>query len=212
MAITTYAQLQTAIAGWLHRDDLTTTIPDFITLAEARLNDMLLLKNMETESTLTGVVSQNYVALPTGFVSPICLWIIVDGERLKLDPALPQELPYDTSATQPKYWAIDGENIRFDCPLGSAYSIPLRYIKASNLSDSNTTNALLTKRPDIYLSGAIVEAARYMRSVDLFNTWEPKFVQATNELKAADSRNRSIVPLRTDVPITTRRANIFRGE
>lgn len=212
MAITTYAQLQTAIAGWLHRDDLTTTIPDFITLCEARLNDKLILRDMETESTLTGVVSRNYIALPTGFVSPIALWIIIDSERLKLDPASPQELPYDTTNSQPKFWAIDGANVRFDCPLGSAYSVPFRYVKASNLSESNTTNYLLTKRPDVYLSGCLAEAARYTRDSDLFNTWEPKFTQAMNEIKAADNRARAIVPLRTDVPMSTMRPNIFRGE
>jgi len=34
--ITTYAELQTSIATWLVRDDLTAIIPDFITLAESK--------------------------------------------------------------------------------------------------------------------------------------------------------------------------------
>ena len=38
MAITTYAELQTAVASWLDRDDRTSEIPDFITLAEATFN------------------------------------------------------------------------------------------------------------------------------------------------------------------------------
>jgi hypothetical protein len=212
MAITTFTELKAAVASWANRTDLTSQLDDFVTLAEARLNDMLLLKNMEADETLTLSIGVNFVALPTGFVSPIALWIIVDGVRVKLSPALPQELPYDTDSTQPKYWAIDGANIRFDCPAGAAYSARLRCIKQSNLGASVATNYLLTKRPDIYLAGCMVEVARFTNDAELFNSWEPKFLKACAELKASDNRNRAIVPLRTDIPITSHRANIIRGD
>ena len=38
MAITTYAELKSSIANWLNRDDLTSVIPDFISLTEAGIN------------------------------------------------------------------------------------------------------------------------------------------------------------------------------
>ena len=38
MAIGTYAELKTAIANFLARDDLTDRIPEFISLAEARMS------------------------------------------------------------------------------------------------------------------------------------------------------------------------------
>jgi len=38
MAIGTYAELQTAVANWLDRSDLTDRIQEFIDLAEARIN------------------------------------------------------------------------------------------------------------------------------------------------------------------------------
>jgi hypothetical protein len=41
MAIGTYSELQTAVANWLGRDDLTDRIPEFIDLAEARLSRAL---------------------------------------------------------------------------------------------------------------------------------------------------------------------------
>ena len=37
MAITTYAELQSAVADFLNRDDLTSVIPTFIDLAEAQM-------------------------------------------------------------------------------------------------------------------------------------------------------------------------------
>jgi hypothetical protein len=38
MAINNYTELVAAIAEWLARDDLTARIPDFVTLAEAKIN------------------------------------------------------------------------------------------------------------------------------------------------------------------------------
>ena len=38
MSIGNYAELQTAIANFMARSDLTSQIPDFITMAEARMS------------------------------------------------------------------------------------------------------------------------------------------------------------------------------
>jgi hypothetical protein len=40
MGITNYSELQTAVAKWLHRTDLTAQLPDFITIAENKLNNL----------------------------------------------------------------------------------------------------------------------------------------------------------------------------
>ena len=41
MAISTYTELQTAVANWLDRDDMSARIPEFISLTEARFNRIL---------------------------------------------------------------------------------------------------------------------------------------------------------------------------
>ena len=53
MAIGTYAELQTAVANWLDRGDLTDRIQEFIDFAEARINRNLRLRLMETAATGT---------------------------------------------------------------------------------------------------------------------------------------------------------------
>lgn len=212
MAISTWTELKAAVASWSHRSDLTTIIPDCITLAEARMNDMLVLKNMESDEPLTLTLNQNYVTLPTGFVSPLAFWLVVTSERLPLQMVLPQALPYYSTAAQPSFWAVDATNVRFECPADSAYSAYLRCIKQSNLGASVATNYLLTKRPDVYLAGSMVEVAKYLRNPALLATWEPKFLQACDEVKASDSRNRGTVPLRTDIPAARQRGNILRGD
>ena len=53
MAITNYTELQSALADYLIRSDLTARIPDFIALCEGRLNRTLRVRDMETSFGIT---------------------------------------------------------------------------------------------------------------------------------------------------------------
>lgn len=210
MAITTYTELKAAVASWLHRSDMTATIVDCVTLCESELQDRLLLKNMEVEDTLTLTLNQNYVALPSGFISPIALWLVISSERILLDPATPEELQYASNSSIPRYWAIDGANIRFDCPANSAYTAYLRCIKQTSVVSG--TNYLLTKRPDVYLFGTLKQCAIFTKQDNDLARYSGLFEQAIAGLKASESRNRAIAPLRTDIHLPRRSGNILRGD
>ena len=77
MAITTYAELQAAAANWLVRGDLTARIPEFITLAEARLNRVLRARLAEVEASLTTTPGARTLALPSGFSEPLAVWMVL---------------------------------------------------------------------------------------------------------------------------------------
>jgi hypothetical protein len=215
--ITTYATLQSAVAGMIHRASsatITDNVPLFIQLCEADLNDRLLLKDMESDEPLTLTTSQNYVALPTGFVSPIAFWLVVDGQREPLDFVLPQQLPYDTDDNQPQFVAVDGANLRFDCPADSGYSAFLRCIKKSNLSVSTTTNALLLKRPDVYLFGTLHQVSLFTKDDNEAQKYFAKYENAISGLKSAEARARNMVPMRVDPALAGRGGdgfNVFNG-
>ena len=77
MAINTYATLQTAVANWLDRSDLTDRIPEFIALAEARMNRNLrlaLMLNVD-QTTLGGattlVAGTRDYDLPSGYLQMV---------------------------------------------------------------------------------------------------------------------------------------------
>jgi hypothetical protein len=212
--ISSYATLQSAAAGMIHRGSdatITANLPLFIQLCEAELFDELLLKDAETESTLTLTTDVNYVALPATYVSPIALWLIVSTQRVKLESVLPQELPYDTSSSQPRLWAIDGVNIRFDCPAQEGYTAKFRHIATSRLSVSNTSNYLLLKRPDVYLYGTLKQVALFTKDMADLQKYSQLYESAKASLKRAESRNRSHVPLRTDIGVRGR-TNILIGD
>ena len=69
MALDTYANLKTAIADFLNRDDLTSSIDDFIDLAEAQMNREV--RHWDMEKRATAVLNTQYTALPNDFVEPI---------------------------------------------------------------------------------------------------------------------------------------------
>ncbi len=68
MSFTTYAELQTTIAEYLARSDLTTQIPDFIRLAEVRLRRDLRIRQMLTSTSLTCTSGTATVNIPSDFL------------------------------------------------------------------------------------------------------------------------------------------------
>ena len=67
MTIQTYSDLQTAIASWIARADLSSNIPDFIALFESVANRRLRLRQQESAATLTP--SSGVAALPADYLA-----------------------------------------------------------------------------------------------------------------------------------------------
>ncbi len=164
MAIANYSDLKTKVASWGRRAGNATfvaEVPDIITLAEGRLNREL--PAVETDTTLTGVLNNRRIDISAvSMVEPIALFIAAIGMderevRFKADGTF----PYLTTSGRPSFAAIDGTNIDFDRPLDAAYPFRFRYRQKFNLSDSATTNWLLTNHPDIYLAACLMWGAGY---------------------------------------------------
>lgn len=208
MALTTFSELKASVADFLNRTDLTTTIPDFIALAEADINSHFDLRTVESDQALTSVTNSRFIALPTGFREPQNLWInwtYGRGDPLRF--MAPELLVTSTTPGIPLLWSIDGSNIAFERPAGSAYSLTLRMIGGVTLSDANPTNLVLTNYPNVYLYGALKEAAPYLRDVEGAGLWEAKYQDAIMKAKAKEGREKSLVTLSTEPGALTFRGN-----
>ena len=159
MAITNYTNLQTEIANWLHRDDLTAEIVDFIALCESTLQ--VRCKLLEFEATATVTITAGVGTLPTGFVGMRSIY---------WNDSLSQPLQYITPEQfdamrswgdgDTYFYTISGSTIRTsNTETGSA--IMTYYARFVPLSGSNATNAILTNFPDAYLYGSLVQAFIY---------------------------------------------------
>lgn len=200
MALATYADLKSAVASWLNRTDLTSQIPDFITLAESRLNRELRLRVMEVEASLSIAAAGTSVALPEGFLEPIGLWSLESSERRALRYLASVQLGEAVSAGTVFGWTITGPDIVLERPTSPALSLILRYLESFTLSDAEPTNWLLTNRPDAYLFATLVEAAPFLRDNDALGIWDARVTRALTEINAKESRSRSLTTLTPDLP------------
>ncbi|WP_372785023.1 hypothetical protein [Phenylobacterium sp.] len=200
MAITTYAELQAAAANWLVRGDLTQRIPEFITLAEVRLNRVLRARLAETEAALSATTGARSIPLPNGFAEPLALWIVIGGERRALRFIEPSLLGASSLRGEPCSWSIDGASLAFDRPCDQAYDLVLRMLAKFALSDAAPTNGLLADYPDAYLFATLCEAGPFLRDAELAGAYEARLERSIAEINTKDARVRAARTLVTEIP------------
>lgn len=204
MALANYGDLQSAVAGWLNRTDLTARIPDFITLAESSLNAEMRLRTMETEASLTILDGTRSIPLPDDFLEPLDLWAVESYGRRPLRYLTSPQTRVLTASGVIVDWSIDGEEITVPRPVGGDMALVLEYLAAFKLSDTAPTNWLLTHFPNVYLFAALVEAAPYLRDTDLLAIWSARLERAKDECNRQAARSKGLSTLSTDLPRSTR--------
>lgn len=209
MGLSTYTELKAAIATRLHRTDLTTQIVDYITIAEKRLNRALRLTSQETEATLTATVGSRSLTLPSLFGSPLDLYLTTYLPRIELQYRLPGEMQAFSSNGASNEWTIDGTVIKTNVPADIAYTYTLRYLSKFDIA-TTSTNTLLTSYPELYLYGALIEAAGDTQNDKLLSFCAARYAQALQECQDNSHAMRSLASLTTDIG-TSQRSNIFGG-
>ena len=201
MSLATYTDLQTSVANWLHRTDLTANIPDFITLAESRINRKLraILPQVETDLTITP--GTRFIKIPDDVVEIQSLWLTYYQPRRQLTYKNPTDLVLNISAGMPNYWTIDGANLAFDGICDQAYTFTVRTFQVFRLSTSAPTNWLLTTHPDVYLYAALIESAPFIRDNEQLAIWKGAYDIAIDEVQDKESRAMSLSTLQMDMGI-----------
>ncbi|MEN6642572.1 MAG: hypothetical protein ABFE08_09010 [Armatimonadia bacterium] len=191
MPFDTYANLKTAIAEWLNRTDLTSRIPDFITLAEAEFNRKLRVSAMEKRSTASA--TEKYVALPVDWLEARRVFTTVNGSPRRLDvKSADQAVEYSAThaeAGAPVALAVVGRQLEILPTPDQAYVLEmLYYSKIPALSDSNPSNWLLEEHPDLYLYGSLMHSAPYLQHDERIGTWASKYDDIRGSIMSADEK------------------------
>jgi len=218
MAFVTYDDLVTNIAAWLARSDLDARIPDFIRLAEARLQ-----RELRAFLTRTGAFSLP-VAAGTGLTSAIasvgltpveiqsCGWKVADAaDTSGLVTPLPQVsldqlMEWHTTSPgpgAPEAYAAVGTSFKVyplpNTPKDSAgvdsfYTLVVSMIGLNAsfglpISAANyATNPVWQEHPDLYLYGALCEAAPYLQHDERTPLWEARFTKILRDIRIQDER------------------------
>jgi hypothetical protein len=184
------------LKGW---EDLSATVIvcDEKEEAEARKQGYKMLK--EQTASLTASVGSRVLSLPARFLEPISLRITVSGQESPLIPKSPSEMDavIGTGNATPAYYTINNQ-IEFDCPADFAYPLTLRYYKRLDLA-ADTTNALLTSDPDIYLYASLLAASPYIKEDARILLWKQAVDEFVEEANSVASKARGQALMSVDV-------------
>jgi len=185
MAFSNYSELKTSIANFLARDDLTSQIPDFIRLAEARMSRELDTRSMEKRATATTVAGDSYISLPTDLRE-------IRNVQLNTDPV--KTLEYYTvqmintdyagqGQGKPKAYSIVGTEILLKPTPDAAYTLEIVYGEnVQALSDEDTNNTILLRHPDAYLYGSLMNAYTYLMDETRASQYDQLFTRIMDEI------------------------------
>ena len=193
MAINTYSTLQTAVANWLDRSDLTDRVPEFIALAEATFNRVLRLRAMETTVADTTPSGSKEDALPTGYLQmrEIHLTTTPVVSLAYITPEIMYRIRAGSTSGKPNSYTIVGDNILFGPTPDGAYDYSMTYYKSFDaLADGTQTNWLVLNAPDLYLYGTLLQAEPFLMNDERVPLWERGVRQVINDLQNQDDKDR----------------------
>lgn len=186
MAISTYTELQTSIANFLARDDLTSVIPDFIQLAEARMSRELETRSQEKRAVASTVIGDEFISMPTDLRKIRLVKLNTDPVDV-LNYASPQDYYEEYASSgggRPKIYTMIGTEIGLRPIPDSVMNVEIIYSEdVSALSSTNATNTVLTRHPDTYLFGSLSAAYMFLMDEQRATQYDAIFTRSMEEVK-----------------------------
>ena len=201
MSLTTYAGLQTTIADFLDRQDLTAAIPTFIALAETRISRDL--SHWKQEKRADTVFDERYELIPNDMIEALSLQHANGGRIMTMAATEMQERRGTTEnlAGKPTSVRLTAGQFELYPTPDEAYSVSLLYRgRIPALSDDNTSNWLLLDAPDVVLYGALGQSAPYLKDDARLSVWAALYQSAVDALNAESKSAKSIGTMRMGIP------------
>jgi hypothetical protein len=177
MAITNYGELKAAIANWLDRTDLTSKIPDFITLAEASFfrtlrcpgNEQWVKYAASPDNTQTFQIPNNYLEAKVLMYGDKPLRRISEQRYLVLNHQAPTPgVPEAFCRIKDQLYIYPEANYEADINL-------VFYETQGPMVDDADFTRTLIYAPDLYLYGALMEAQAYLIGDERIGVWGQKY-------------------------------------
>lgn len=192
MAITTYTELLTAAANWLSRSDLTSRIPEFVTLAQAQINRDIRANAMETKNASISIDAE-YEDVPTDFLQARDFYVTSYSPRYAL-----QYLPGDamtnlySSSGRIKFYSVAGRQFRFGPSPDGTYTATLNYYAkpATLATTTQETNSLFPANVDLYLYATLMQASAFIQNDPRVPLWKAAYDEAVAKINDEAARQR----------------------
>ena len=194
MALGTYTDLKTSVANYLEREDLTATIPDFITLTENRLNRDIRGRVNMIRATTTTTAGIAFYDLPADLIELRNITYNTTSDSHALSYLSPEEGTREFGAYptgRPRAYTNLGKNIKIYPTPDGEYTIGINYFqKLTALSSTNETNSILTEFPELYLFGSCKEGAVYLNDTEQLARFDTLYNNALTSIKGAEDSAR----------------------
>lgn len=182
--ISNYATLQTAVADYLARDDLTTFIPNFVQNAENKLYRRFNLRNEETALSVN--ISSGVAAVPADFKA--LKFAYYDGtpthplEWVAVEEVY-RDYPDRSDTGIPDVISREGSNFIFG-KVATDATAGLKGIYYAKQDPLRTTDGswYVTNAPELLLYGSLLEAAPFIHDDARLPVWEALFRDAVDSL------------------------------
>ena len=201
MPLTTYAELQSAIADFLDRQDMTAVIPTFISLAEARIARDV--SHWKQEKRVTAVFNEQFELVPSDFIQGMSLQHVDGGRIMTMAATEMHERRGGVNyvAGKPESVRLTAGQFEIYPTPDEPYNVSLLYRgRIPALSESNPSNWLLADAPDALLYGALGNAAPYLKDDARLTVWAALYQSAVDALNAESKTAKSIGTIRMGIP------------
>ena len=208
MAISNYSNLQSGIADFLNRSDLTSVIPTFIDMAQSQIDRDVRHWRMETTAQLD--VASDYAFLPKN-TDGEPLWVEIKNvlyypdmsdttkyhplEYLSQNAFDERKMNSENKVGEPQYYtlgAVNGIAIMYLFPQPKAETndkIQLSYLAKADLGDDDQSNWLITDFPDVYLYGSLIHAAIYLKDDERLPMFTQMYNAAVQRVNASSNES-----------------------
>lgn len=192
MSISNYGELKTAVENWLKASDLTSRIPEFITIAESMISQDVRVRDMVTRTTFT--MSSEYTDISANLPR------FLEMRNLQLNTSPTRRLRYVTpeqidtlyasnGSGKPQVYTIIGDEIQAKPIADSSYTAEAAYYQryAAFSSDSDE-NWLLTNHPQIYLYASLIAAEPFLWNDERLPIWSRMYKGEVIAVNSAEKR------------------------
>ena len=190
MGLANYDELIQSLSKWSKRGDLSDLYPDFILLAEKEIDKHLQLRDNETRSTAVPTTDDRFIVLPDDFLEMRSLRVLDGDYHYKTCFTTPEDLNVCATAGRPYFFTVN-EKLEMDRIPDKLYTLEMTYfVELTPLSDTNETNNVLTRYPELYLNGALVALHRYARDEETAQYYAQVFMGAIHAANKQEARGR----------------------
>ena len=189
MPFADYSELKTTVASYLARSDLTSIIPDFIRLAEIRLQREIRTRQMLVVATAVTTGGDSKIGLPTDFLEMRDIHLNttpITTLRYKAPNSF-YESSRVTDGGKPTDYTVLGAEMQLAPSPDTSYTLQmLYYSKPTALSSTNPSNVFLANYPDALLYASLGEAEPYLMNDARIQIWAALYDRAIMAINTSD--------------------------